>query len=145
MQLFALSLAFSGGYFFAFQLPSSSTSERRLHPLIESMLPDARAIRGRYPLISSLDTASLHGRSPFGRRISRLSLKPADVKIKAAISRSAGRPSFTAAACCETVRRFSMALRHHSTTPWRTSDSVRAPASYPPPLQTRELTLEYLL
>lgn len=73
---------------------------------------------------------------------------PADVKIKAAISRSARRPSFTAAACCETVRRFSMALRHHSTTPWRTSDSVRALASYPPPLQTRfrtlrDLTLEY--
>lgn len=63
MQLFALSLGSSACvlhrlHFFASQLPSSSTSERRLHPLIESMLPDARVIRGRYfPLYL---TAVLH-------------------------------------------------------------------------------------
>jgi len=37
-------------YFFTFQLPSS-TSERRFHSLIESMLLDARTTRGGYPLI----------------------------------------------------------------------------------------------
>lgn len=112
-------------YFFAFRLPSSSTSERRLHPLIESMLPDAELHAAGIP---SFSRSTPRPFSAFGRRISRLSLMPADVKIEAAISRSAARPSFTAAACCETVRRFSMmALRHHSTTPWRTLSDRRSP------------------
>lgn len=49
----AARLRLSIKYFFAFQLPSSSTSEKRLHPLIESMLPDERCALG-YPLISRL-------------------------------------------------------------------------------------------
>lgn len=51
--------AFSVEYFFASRVPSSSTFKMRLHPLIESMLPDARAIRGRYSLISRFFLAAV--------------------------------------------------------------------------------------
>lgn len=61
---------FSVEYFFAFRLPSS-TSERRLHPLIESMLPYARYTRQVSPYFP-LYPAGLDPRLEGGYRGCRL-------------------------------------------------------------------------
>lgn len=128
--------------FFAFQLPSSSTSEKRLHPLIESMLPDERYAR-RVPPYFPLYPAAFHrGCSPRlegGYRGCRLC--PTGVKIKAAISQSAQEAVFYGGGllwnCTPILDGFAPSFYNPVANHKRPPDTVRVAASYPPPTQTR--------
>jgi len=86
--------------------------ERLLHSLIESISPAPRAT-----ITIPLFPAASPRRSPPEGEICLLYPRYDHGDDLA--------PSFTAAACCETVRGFSMAQRHRFTTPWRALSNRR--------------------